>query len=226
MSLTLHYHPLASFCWKALIALYEKGTPFERAIVNHADAASLAAFTAIWPLAKMPVLVDEARGATVAESTIVIEYLDTFHPGRVRFVPAEPDQAWRVRFLDRFFDHYVHEPMQKIVLDEIRPEGARDPFGVEQARALLRQSYAWLEDELAAGRIGAEDGFGLAEAAACPALFYGEIAEPFDPSQTELKAWYDRLMARPSMLRVLREAGPYFENFPLKHRLRLPPGVS
>ena len=26
MSLTLHYHPLSSFCWKALIALYENDT--------------------------------------------------------------------------------------------------------------------------------------------------------------------------------------------------------
>ena len=28
MSLTLHFHPLASYCWKALIALYENDTPF------------------------------------------------------------------------------------------------------------------------------------------------------------------------------------------------------
>jgi glutathione S-transferase len=29
MSLTLHMHPLASYCWKVLIALYENDTPFE-----------------------------------------------------------------------------------------------------------------------------------------------------------------------------------------------------
>ncbi len=30
MSLTLHYHPLSSFCWKALVGLYELGIPFEK----------------------------------------------------------------------------------------------------------------------------------------------------------------------------------------------------
>ena len=40
MSLTLYYHPLASFCWKALIALYENDTPFEPHIVDLVDPAS------------------------------------------------------------------------------------------------------------------------------------------------------------------------------------------
>ncbi len=34
MSLTLHYHPLSSFCWKALVALYENGAPFTPNMVD------------------------------------------------------------------------------------------------------------------------------------------------------------------------------------------------
>jgi glutathione S-transferase len=34
MSLTLYYHPLASFCHKALAALYELGTPFEKRLID------------------------------------------------------------------------------------------------------------------------------------------------------------------------------------------------
>lgn len=34
MKLVLCYHPLASFCWKPLVALYENETPFERVIVD------------------------------------------------------------------------------------------------------------------------------------------------------------------------------------------------
>ncbi|HAR27265.1 MAG TPA: glutathione S-transferase, partial [Bradyrhizobium sp.] len=37
MSLTLHYHPLSSFCWKALVALYENGAPFTPHMVNLGD---------------------------------------------------------------------------------------------------------------------------------------------------------------------------------------------
>ena len=47
MSLTLYYHPLSSFCWKALIALYENDTPFTPLIVNLGEEASSAAFKKI-----------------------------------------------------------------------------------------------------------------------------------------------------------------------------------
>src|SRR5262245_56784524 len=61
MSLKLYYHPLSSFCMKALIALYENDTPFEREIVDLMDAASAATFKTLWPIGKFPVLRDEAK---------------------------------------------------------------------------------------------------------------------------------------------------------------------
>ena len=122
MSLKLHYHPLASFCHKALIALYENGTPFEPVIVDLGDPESSAKFRALWPMAKMPVLEDTARGRIVPESTIVVEYLDRFYPGPTRLVPEEPDLAWQTRLWDRFYDCYVQDPMQKIVLDGCGPK--------------------------------------------------------------------------------------------------------
>ena len=51
---------------------------------------------------------------------------------------------------DRFYDHYVQEPMQKIVTDRLRPAGANDGYGVEQATPQLRKAYALLERELGA----------------------------------------------------------------------------
>jgi hypothetical protein len=56
MSLALYFHPFASFCWKALIVLYENDTPFEPIIVDFRDEKSGAAFRVVWPIAKMPVL--------------------------------------------------------------------------------------------------------------------------------------------------------------------------
>ena len=83
MALKLYFHPLASFCHKALIALYENRIPFEPIIVDLRDEALSAAFRAVWPMAKMPVLRDEARNRTVAESTIIIEFLDAhYHSAR------------------------------------------------------------------------------------------------------------------------------------------------
>ena len=226
MSLTLHFHPLASFCWKALIALYENDTAFQPVIVDLGDAASRNAFTAIWPMAKMPVLVDGVRGDIVAESTIVIDYLDAFHPGATRFVPDDPDTAWKARMWDRLFDNYVQEPMQKIVLDNLRPQGSSDPFGVEQAKTQLRDFYGFADRELAGRRWAAGDAFSLADCSAAPALFYANTALPFETGQTSLRAYFDRLMARPSVRRVLREAEPYFGNVPLPDKPTMPAAAS
>ena len=131
MALKLYFHPLASFCHKALIALYENRIAFERIIVDLRDEVSGAAFRAVWPMAKMPVLRDEARNRTVAESTIIIEFLDAHYGGPTRFLPADADRAWQARMWDRFYDHYVQEPMQKIVGDRLRPEGKADAYGVD-----------------------------------------------------------------------------------------------
>ena len=123
MSLTLHFHPLASFCWKALIALYENDTPFAPNMVDLGNAAERAALLKLWPIGKFPVLRDDARNQTIPESSIIIEYLDRHYPGRTQFIPADPDLAWQTRLRDRFYDLYLHLPMQKIMVDRLRPEG-------------------------------------------------------------------------------------------------------
>ena len=222
MSLKLYHHPLSSFCHKALIALYENGIPFEPVLVNLADEASSAAFRAVWPMAKMPVLRDETRGRTVAESTIVVEYLDAFYPGTTRFLPADRDRAWQTRMWDRFYDHYVQEPMQKIVTDRLRPAGAGDVWGVEQAEAQLRKAYGLLERELGNETWMMGDAFTLADCAAAPALFYADTVVPFGEPHPRLGDYLGRLMARPSFARVLEEAEPYFGLFPMENKPQIP----
>lgn len=220
MPLTLHAHPLASYCHKVLIALHENGTPFEQAMVDLSSAESAAAFRKISPMGKMPALVDAARGTEVWESTAQIEYLDAFYPGPVRFIPADADEAWRTRMWDRFYDNYIHDPMQRIVADRLRPEDRRDAEAVSRFQAQLRQAYAAAESELA-GRIWAMgDDFTLADCAAAPALFYANILVPVGPEHPALAGYVERLMARPSYARVLREAGPWFRYFPFEADLR------
>jgi len=214
MSLTLHFHPLASFCHKALIALYENDTPFTPKLVDLGNETERAALLQLWPIGKFPVLRDEARDQTIPESTIIIEYLDRHHPGRTRFIPDDADRAWQTRLRDRFYDLYVHLPMQKIMLDRLHAEGKQDRQGVEEARAQLRTSYGVIEAQMAAGGWAMGEAFGLADCAAFPALFYGNMAEPFDSAHKNLTAYFERLKARPSVVRVLTEAEPYFHMVP------------
>ena len=211
MTLTLWGHPLSSYTWKVLIPLYENGTPFRSITV---DQTTYADFVQVWPMGKFPVLVDATRGETVPESSAIIDYLDRYHPGAVRFVPTDPDKAWRTRLWDRFLDLHVHDPMQRIVADRNRPAGSKDPFGVEEAHAKLAKSYRVVEAEAAKRPWLSGDDFGLADCAAAPALFYADKVRAFGPEQAATRDYLDRLTARPSFARVLQEAEPYFHMFP------------
>jgi glutathione S-transferase len=211
--LKLYFHPFASFCQKVLIAFYENQVSFEPIIVDLGDATSRAAFEAVWPIARFPVLRDEARDRLVPESSVIIEYLDLHYPGPVKLVPGDAEAALTTRLRDRFFDFYVSEPMQKIVTDRIRPPGRADPHGVEVARALLRTAYAMLDREMAAQTWAAGEAFTLADCAAAPALFYANWVMPFE-AHKNVAAYFRRLMARPSFARVIEEAKPYRGLFP------------
>src|SRR5450432_176423 len=214
MSLKLYFHPLASFCQKALVALYENETPFTGELVDLGDEASRAAFLKVWPIGKFPVLRDDARDRTIPESSIIIEYLAQHYPGKVELVPSDPDLARQTRLRDRFYDLYVSEPMQKVVGDHLRPAGKHDPFGVEQAKAALQTAYYMINEEMATSTWAMGDPFSMADCAAAPALFYAHLVVPIGAEQKHTARYLSRLMARPSVARVMKEAEPYFKLFP------------
>ena len=209
MPFTLYFHPLSSFCQKALVGLYELDVPFTKRIVDLMDPEGRAAFLKVWPLGKFPVLRDEAKGLTLPETSILLEYVDRHH----RLIPADPDQARECRLRDRFHDLYVNVPMGKIVTDNLRPEGRHDPFGVEHARAQLEAAYGILDDWMREGPWAVGEAFTMADCAAAPALFFSQKVVPFS-AHKHLAAYYARLEARPSFARVLEEARPYLAMFP------------
>jgi glutathione S-transferase len=213
MTLTLHEHPFASYCWKALIALYEREVPFERVQID--DAADRARLAELWPPASMPVLVDDAAGITVPESTIVVEYLDRFGEAPP-LVPTEPEAALQARLWDRVIDGRVQTPMQKIVGDNLRPAGTGDPHGVEEARDALDRIYPVLDDQLRANEWLAGPAFTIADCAAAPGLFYARAVRRWDEDGlADLTRYYEALTARPSVARVIDEARPFRDFFPL-----------
>ncbi|MFL5356099.1 glutathione S-transferase family protein [Archangium sp.] len=214
MSLELYFHPLSSFCWKVLIALYENETPFEPQLVDLSNEASSAAFKKVWPIGKFPVLRDTANHHTIPESSIIIEYLALHYPGKTRLVPEDPDLAWQMRLRDRFYDLHVHTPMQKIVTDALRPSGRNDPLGVEQAQAQLRTAYDLIDQEMRTKTWTMGESFTMADCAAAPALYYANRVLPFGDTHKDAAAYLDRLLRRPSFARVFEEAQPYLALFP------------
>lgn len=103
--------------------------------------------------------------------------------------------------------------MQKLVFDRLRPEDKRDPYGVDQAKARLTSVYAMIDEEMAGKTWATGDAFSMADCAAAPALFYADKLLPFG-SHRSLTGYFERLMARPSFARVVKEAEPYFALFP------------
>src|SRR3546814_6121636 len=202
MSLKLYSHPFSSYCQKVLIAFYENDTPFEYRTLEEAQANTELA--ALWPMKRFPLLVDDGR--TVLESTIIIEHLQRFHPGPVKMIPDDPRAALDVRMMDRFFDNYVMTPQGRIVFNAIRAEAARDPYGANEARAMLETSYARLDGVMATREWAAGDTFSLADCEAAPSLLYADWTHALDAKFANVIEYRQRLHARPSFGSCVDEA--------------------
>ncbi|KPG95565.1 glutathione S-transferase [Pseudomonas sp. RIT-PI-q] len=215
MSLTLYYHPLSSFCHKVLIALYEHGIDFDRRIIDLGNEADRTELQALWPLCKFPVIRDHAHKRELPESSIIIEYLDRVYPGPSRLIPEDWDTALEARLWDRFFDLYVQGPLQHIVGDHLR--GAHGDL--TQARSMLMTAYGMLDHRMASRIWVAGADFSMADCAAAPALFYTSTLLPFPDDYQHLSAYFERLMQRPSVQRVIDEARPYFSLYPFEEAI-------
>jgi len=214
MSYALFAHPFSSYCWKALIALYEKELPFAYRMVE--DPAAMEALRACWPLGKFPVLLDESGEAPVPviESTTIIEYLDLRHYERAPLIPAHPADALDARFMDRVFDNHVMTPMNAIVQEYLVDREAPDRARIGKAEQALDTIYGWLDARLAKGPWACGESFSLADCAAAPALFYADWVRPIPEERTALRSYRARLNAHPSVARCIEEARPYRGYFP------------
>jgi glutathione S-transferase len=213
MSLELFLHPLSSYCHKVLIAFYENDIPFEVKRVD--DPAVAREWEMLWPLKHFPILRDVERGRIVPESTIIIEYLQTHFPGRTQLIPHDPELAWQVRLRDRFFDNHLHAHMQKFAGDNLRPQGKKDAYGVDDAKARFVRALGMVDAEMAHKTWAMGDTFTMADCAAAPAIFYGNrFFGPFREMHPNALAYLDRLVARPSYARVLEEAKPFMHLLP------------
>ncbi len=208
--LTLYGHPISSYTWKVLTALYENGTPFESVTV---DQHTYADFISKWPMGKFPILLDGDRKQMITETSVIIEYLDHYYPGPARLVPADFDTTLDVRRWDRICDH-LNTTMSKVVVDNIRPDGQRDPYGVEEAKRIVRRIYAVIEAQLGERDFIVGDAFTLADCAAAPALWYATRNVPLEGGHPKIAAYLDRLNARPSFARAVRESEPLFHMYP------------
>jgi glutathione S-transferase len=86
-------------------------------------------------------------------------------------------------------------------------------------RATLHKAYRLLNERLSSREWLAGDTFTMADCSATPSLFYAATLEAIPADMPQLAAYYQRLMARASVRRVLEEAKPYFHMYPFAENL-------
>jgi glutathione S-transferase len=213
MTLALYGHLFSSYTQKVLIALYENATPFEFRSVGPETPQHSESWLARWPLRKFPLLVDGERN--IAETSIIIEYLQLNHPGPVRLLPDDPAAALEVRFLDRFFDLHVMDAAQHAVNGALTGDPVKRAEGVALSKEKLERAYGWLEGELAGRTWAAGESYTLADCAASPSLFYADWVHEISGDYPVLRAYRTRLLARPSFARAVDDARYFRPYFPL-----------
>lgn len=211
MPLALYGHPFSSYTQKALIALWETGTEFEFRNLEEGDHGAV--WAGLWPMSKMPVLVDGER--TVVETSIIIEYLGIAHPRAVALIPADPMAALDVRFMDRVFDLHVMDAMQIAVDSKLGKIPLAPEEGLKLAKERLERIYDWLEGHLAGKTWATGEAFTMADCGAAPFLFYADWVHRMPTRYANLRAYRARLLARPSVARAVDGGRPYRHYFPL-----------
>ena len=90
---------------KPMLALYEKGLPFEHKLLNPREFEHHSEwYKAINPRGQVPALEDEGR--IITESTVICEYLEDAHPTAVKLRPDSHYDVAQMRIWTKWVDEY------------------------------------------------------------------------------------------------------------------------
>ncbi len=200
----LYYAPISTFSQKVLLAFYEKGVEFKPEIVNLMDPEERAKYRELYPIGKIPLLFP-TEDHMIAESTIIIEYLENNFQQGPQLISSDPAQARQTRFMDRMNDLYLNKPIFTMLFADGKPETER-----EDAKRYLDSSYHYMNSRLESNSWLMGENFSMADCAAIPPLFYAQKAYPFK-DYLHITSYFERAKKRESFQRVLADALPILE---------------
>jgi glutathione S-transferase len=188
--LKLISHKLCPYVQRAVIALTEKGVPFERIDINLANKPDW--FQKISPLGKTPVLlVDDAA---IFESAVILEYLEETQPNPLH--PSDP--------LKRA-EHRGWIEFGSAALNDIAGfYAAKEKATFDAKVAALAQKFARLETRAAAAPWFDGEKFSLVDAVFGPVFRYFDVFDGIGEfgilaGKPKLAVWREALHARPSV---------------------------
>jgi glutathione S-transferase len=200
----LYSGPLSLFSGKVRIALDEKDLAYELVSVPFSRAGyepKHPEVLALNPKAEVPVMVD--GDLSLFDSTLILEYIEDKYPAPPLY-PRDVVERARCRQLEAGAD----EILFPCVLDLIRevfykPTGAgRDEALVAKARAGIVAHYDDLERRVGDAYLCGD--FTVADVGYFLTItFATSLSAPLGDAHPRLKAWYERVQARPAVTKEL-----------------------
>ena len=193
--LTLISHKLCPYVQRAVIALKEKGVPFERVDIDLASKPDW--FLKISPLGKVPVLLVQSGDGEAAlfESNVICEYIEETQGG-TKLHPQDP--------LTRA-QHRAWMEFGSAILSELWGlETTGDPATFESKRQAVAAKFARVEEALGAGPFFAGKDFSLVDAVFAPIFRYFDVFDQLTDLSVfadtpKVRAWRVALAQRPSV---------------------------
>ncbi|OKO68254.1 glutathione S-transferase family protein [Bradyrhizobium sp. NAS96.2] len=195
-ALKLISHKLCPYVQRAVIALHEKGVPFERIDIDLANKPDW--FLKISPLGKVPVLVvtgDDGKEVALFESNVICEYIEETQVG----AKLHPQDAL-VRA-----EHRAWMEFGSAILGDLWGlETATDAAAFEGKRQAVAAKFARVEAALGAGPFFAGERFSLVDAVFAPIFRYFDLFDQLTDLAVfthtpKLRAWRSALAQRPSV---------------------------
>lgn len=205
MTITVH-HLENSRSQRVLWLLEELGLPYTVMRYERDKATMLAPpqLRQVHALGKSPVITDD--GQTIAETGSVIEYLVEKADGRLG-APGGRVDALRYRH----FLHYAEGSLMPVlfvtlVLGKVPLLGK---VALKKFRPMVDVHLDWIESELATRQWFAGDEFTAADVMMSFPLEAAVTRSGATKGRPAIKAWLDRIHARPAYQAALEKGGPY-----------------
>jgi glutathione S-transferase len=203
----LYGHPGSPFVRKALVALEEKGIPYENVPLSSIPGQKSPELLALHPLGKIPVLGD--GDVVVPDSSVICAYLEKKHPAPPLY-PAEPAELAKALFLEEYSDTRVFEVLSGVLFERVvKPYAMQQEPDEARVQQLLGRELPPVLDYLES-QLPAEGGTALARFSVADAALGGQLSTlPLSGAPIDERRWprcaryLAALLARPSFKTAL-----------------------
>ena len=182
----------------------EKGIDIPRVDVDLMGGENRQApYTGKNPSGQLPCL-ELDDGSHLAEILAICEYLEEKYP-KPPLVGTTPEERAQTRMWARRIDLNIVEPMangfrygEGLMLFQNRIRTI--PQAADDLKTLGRERLAWLDGLMKDNQFVAGSRFTLADILLFAFLSFGtQVGQPLNDKNKNIKAWYDRMAARPSV---------------------------